>query len=336
MTNGPERVPLEPVDSQQAPKATFAIASYTFLRVLGLCLLATFVSKLGQMPALLGSHGITPLADLLTAQSSKHGDAAWWRAPSLFWLASSDGWLMTVTWFGLIASALLTLGVAPRLACTVCYVVYISFRTVDDVPLRWCNWPFDELLTEATFLAIWLAPRGLWSSLRRPANPPAWARWLLIWLLFRLMFGTGITKLMAGGTWLELDALHDFLLTQPQPTALAAWCSDLPAWLLRAGAAYTICFEVIAPWLLCWPGRVRRVAAMCGMPLMLGIYLCGNFRGLNLLSAALLLMAWDDQSLLRLLPSRWRSRWRSRFAIAQQAASATRDRGMLADRLRIA
>lgn len=290
------------------PQPTFAVAAWVFGRVLGLCLLATFVSKVGQVPGLIGTGGITPLQELLDSLSANHGSDAWWRAPSLFWLSGTDAALMVVTWAGLVASACLTVGVAPRLASVVCYAVYLSFRSVDEVPLRWFNWPFDELLTEAAFVAIWMSPRGwlVWPS--RLPEPPTWCRWLLLWMVFRLMLGTGLTKVLAGGSWLELDALRDFLLTQPQPTLFAMWCRELPPWLLQAAAGYTVLYELVAPWLFFWPGRVRRLAALCGVPLMIGIYLAGNFRGLNLLTLALLLMMWDDRACLRWWPAALRER----------------------------
>jgi len=289
-------------------KPTYALAAWVFGRVLGLCLLATFVSLVSQLPGLIGSAGITPLAELLDALTAKYGDDAWWRAPSLFWLSGSETMITIVGWVGLAASGCLTVGAAPRLASAVCYAVYLSIRSIDDVPLRWFNWPFDDLLTEAVFVAIWMSPRGWLVRLSRLPTPPTWCRWLLIWMVFRLMFGTGITKVLAGGSWLELDALRDFLLTQPQPTLLAMWCRELPPWVLQTAAGYTVLYELVAPWLFFWPGRVRRVAAFCGVPLMVGIYLSGNFRGLNLLSFALLLMLWDDGACMRWWPAAVRDR----------------------------
>lgn len=291
-----------------APQPTFALAAWTFGRVLGLCLLATFVSIVAQTPGLIGSAGVTPLSGSLAGLTAKHGADAWWRAPSLFWLSGSDATIAVVSWLGLVASACLTVGVMPRAASVIGYVVYLSFRSVDDVPLRWFNWPFDDLLTEAVFVAIWLSPRGWFVSPLQLRSPPRWCRWLLIWMAFRLMFGTGLTKVLAGGSWLELDALRDFLLTQPQPTAFAVWLYEQPPLLLKTAAVYTIGYELVAPWLFFWPGRVRRIAALCGVPLMVGIYLVGNFRGLNLLSLALLLMMWDDESLSRWWPAGLRRR----------------------------
>lgn len=303
-------------------RPTYAVANDLLLRVLGLCLLATFVDKLAQCPGLIGSHGITPLAELLDALRTQHGDQAWWRAPTWFWLSSSDAALAAVTWVGVVASAMLMLGLAPRAAAAVCFTVYLSYRSVDAAPLRWFGWPFDDLLTEVTFLAVFLAPRAWMVMPGRLRSPPRWARVLLLLALWRMMFGTGITKLMAGihspetsAAWLQLDALAHFLVTMPQPTARSAWASELPAWILKGGALYTLAYELIAPWCYWWRGRVARTAAVLGLPLMLGIWLTGNFRGLNLLSAAMLMMLWSDEALARLLPQRLRG-WTARIAPA--------------------
>ncbi|MEO6597130.1 MAG: lipase maturation factor family protein [Planctomycetota bacterium] len=213
-----------------------------------------------------------------------------------------------VLWLGVIAAMALTVGVAARPACVALYIATLSLRVVDEGPLSWCNWPFDDLLVETTFVAIFLAPGGWFTSPRHLQDGAAWPRWLLIWTLIRLLFGTGITKLFAGGAWRDLSAVQAFLLTQPFPTTTAAWCSELPAWFLQGMACYTLGYELIAPWLFCWPGRVRRIAALAGMPLMVGLLLCGNFRGFNLLTLALLGLLIDDQAIQRCLPAILR-RW---------------------------
>ena len=55
------------------------------------------------------------------------------------------------------------------------------------------------------------------------------ARWLLWWLLFRLMFQSGVVKLASGDpTWRGLTALDFHFETQPLPLWTAWFAHQLP------------------------------------------------------------------------------------------------------------
>src|SRR2546422_11419076 len=63
---------------------------------------------------------------------------------------------------------------------------------------------------------------------RAPSEP---MRWLVLWLLFRLMFLSGITKLASGDpTWRDLTALDYHFWTQPLPP----WTAWYAHWLPRS------------------------------------------------------------------------------------------------------
>ena len=94
---------------------------------------------------------------------------------------------------GLVASVLLFVGIAPRACCVVGYAAWLSFRSIDGGPVCWFNYPYDDLRTEAVFLGIFVAPGRLWPWSLQP-EMPRWVRLLLLWLLFRLMFGPGIPE----------------------------------------------------------------------------------------------------------------------------------------------
>lgn len=290
-----------------APGAhTFAVANSVLRCTLGLCLAATFRDQLAQVPGLVGSRGLTPLAETMQRLGDHLGGADVLRVPTVFWLSCSDGFVQTVLWCGLLASLLLIVGVAPRLCCAIGYLVQLSLRAPDDGPYLWFDWPFDDLLIETSFAVMLAAPRGRWAPPWRLHAGRPWQRWILLWIVFRLMFGTGLSKLGAGGSWTELAGVEHFLQTQPFPTVAAMWVHDLPRWLLQGATLFTLACEVAAPPLYWWPGRPQRVAALVGMLLMAGIWICGNFRGFNPLTIALLLLAFDDDALLRWWPRRWR------------------------------
>jgi hypothetical protein len=273
---------------------TYAIANHLYLRILGLCAMTAFAAMYAQAPGLVGSTGLTPIAATMRDLAAARGGADWWFAPTVFWWSTDDAFVQGVFAAGVLAGALLLLGVAPRFAAVVGYVVAISVRATEPAGFRWFNWPYDSLLAESLFVGIWLAPWCWWSSPRRPTPPAPWARWLLLWLLFRLILGTGVTKLGIGGAWFDGTAVQQFVLTQPFPTALAPLLHDGPRWLLLASCVYTMAYEVLAPWFFWWRGRPARIAGLLGIVLMVGIHAIGSFRGFNWLTIGMLLLLFDD------------------------------------------
>ncbi|MCA8953450.1 MAG: lipase maturation factor family protein [Planctomycetes bacterium] len=279
---------------------TYRIARGLFLRILGGCLAFGFLALLHQAPGLIGERGITPLAEILAGLERALGDAVFWRAPTLFWLAQADWFVRAVAGLGFAAGLLLALGVAPRACCIVAYVCWLSYRSLEPAEVRWFNYPFDDLQSEVVFLAIFVAPATLWPW-QRPRPLPRWVHWLVLWLLFRLLFGPGIAKVLYHAPWRDLTAVGDFLLTMPHPTAAAAWFADLPPDCIRAMSLLTLVCELGCPFLLFVPGRTRRLAAGACIALMLAIQLVCNIRGFQLLTIALLLLLFDDRSLARLV-----------------------------------
>src|SRR5437773_2518767 len=60
------------------------------------------------------------------------------------------------------------------------------------------GYQWDALLLQTGFLAVCLAPVRLWPRLRHEAPPSRTLLWLFRWLLFRLMFASGVVKLLSG------------------------------------------------------------------------------------------------------------------------------------------
>src|SRR5206468_2601836 len=110
---------------------------------------------------------------------------------------------------------------------------------------------WDILLLEAGFLAIFLAPVNVAPQFP-PANAPSMtAVWLLWWLIFRLMWSSGWTKIASGDRrWRELTALTFHYETQPLPTPVAWHVHQLPLWFHKASTAFVLFIEVIVPFLI--------------------------------------------------------------------------------------
>lgn len=280
---------------------SFALSTSLFLRALALIHAIAFASLWTQLSGLIGPHGILPAARYLEAVREHLGVSAYLQLPTLAWLFGADVFLHILCAVGLIASALLFLGIAPLAALIALWLAYLSLVNVGQIFL---GFQWDALLLETTFLAIFLAPlrwrRG--ALIARPEPPPL-ARFLLRWLLFRLMLLSGIVKLASGDpTWRDLTALTFHFETQPLPNPLAYFVHLLPASFHRATCAGMFFVELIVPFFLFAPRPIRHNAALLLAALQIAIFLTGNYTFFNLLTLALCLLNLDDrfyQSLFR-------------------------------------
>src|SRR5579862_673745 len=101
------------------------VPRWLFLRALGVIYFSAFYSLLFQIRGLIGNNGILPATEFLEAVAHSYGPARLWFAPSLFWLSTSNAWLMAVCWLGLLASVLLVFNLWPRGMLVVCFVCFL-------------------------------------------------------------------------------------------------------------------------------------------------------------------------------------------------------------------
>lgn len=279
----------------------FAFATWLFLRLLGVAHVCAFVSFWVQLPGLIGPHGILPAGDFLHAVHGQLGADAFLRLPTLAWLTGTGAGLHALCAAGTLLAILLIVGVAPAACCTLLWAVYLSLVGVGQIFL---GFQWDALLLETTLLAILLAPWSLRPGWR-PVEPAPLSRALLLWLLLKLMFLSGLVKLMSGDpNWRNLTALAFHFETQPLPTPLAWWTDRLPEWSLRTMCALMFAIELAAPWLLFASRRWRHGAALSLLLLQAVIALTGNYAFFNLLTASLCVLALDDAWWARVLPRR--------------------------------
>ena len=193
-------------------------------------------------------------------------------------------------WAGAALSLLLILDVIPRVSLFFLYALYLSLFYAGQ---EFMGFQWDLLLLEAGFLALLL------SIATKPGI------WLLRWLLFRFMFLSGAVKLLSGDpTWANLSALSYYFQTEPLPTPLAWYVHHLPHAVLTAATVATLFIELILPFLIFFPRRLRFVAAFGILLLQVVILLTGNYAFFNLLTMALCLVLFDDAALRRVLPVR--------------------------------
>ena len=269
----------------------YALTEALFLRFLGLIYLAAFASLWPQAIGLFGSRGIVPLAEVLPAMRSELGIQALLELPSVFWLGSGDAAVLAVCAIGCFASLLLIAGAFSRIAAAVCWVLHLSVVSVGQ-PFMGFQW--DALLLEVGFLALF-------------AGSP-WLVWGYRFLLFRLMFESGLVKLLSHDpNWRNLHALRYHFMTQPLPDPLSYYMYRAPYWLLDSLTALTLFFELAIPFLLFGPRLVRQIGAALLILLQVIILLTGNYAFFNWLTIALCVWGFDDAAFRSLAPLlRWR------------------------------
>jgi hypothetical protein len=318
-----------PGSSSSGSTSTYATANWLFLRLIGVVYLFAFWSLALQTRGLIGHDGILPAAEYMAAvrnaaDANGIGLDRYRLVPTLCWLASSDRFLEALTVGGALLAALLTLGIAPVVILPLLWIAYLSLSVVarDFLSFQW-----DALLLEAGLLAMFVAPCQWRHRLRDATDPPLVARWLLWWLLVRLMFGSGVVKLASGDpAWRGLTALAVHYETQPLPTPVAWYVALLPLWFHQVSTALTLGIELILPWWTFFGPRLRRVAALALMALQVLIAVTGNYTFFNLLTIALCVMLLDDGAFgvvkaLRRVPQEQRTAggWRRNWAASAAA-----------------
>jgi predicted DCC family thiol-disulfide oxidoreductase YuxK len=268
----------------------YSVSAGVFLRGLALVYAIAFASFWWQLDGLIGRDGILPAQPFLDAVAGQLGAARYWAMPTLCWIFGGGWFLHFICASGLVLAGLLWRRIAQPACLLLLWMFYLSLCGAGQVFL---GYQWDALLLETGLLAVMLAPWGL-TSRHRPEPPPA-ARWLLGWLLFRLMFMSGFVKLASGdSTWRNLTALTYHYQTQPLPTGLAWYAHQLPPWFQEASCAVMFTVELLGPFLLFGPRRLRRVAAVGLIGFQLLIALTGNYTFFNLLTVLLCLLFLDD------------------------------------------
>jgi lipase maturation factor 1 len=169
-------------------------------------------------------------------------------------------------------------------------VLYLSLLYAGQT---FMSFQWDTFLLEAGFLSLLLS------------FAPTPGIWLLRWLLFRFMFMSGVVKLLSGDPhWWDLSALSYHFFTQPLPTPLAWYATHLSTPVLRFATAGMFFVEVILPFLIFCPRRLRFCAAFGILLLESCILITGNYNWFNLQTMLLCLLLFDDAAFQHCLPQR--------------------------------
>ncbi len=278
----------------------YAATRWLFVRGMAVIYGVAFGSLSAQITGLVGSDGISPVELFLAAVHAQIGDSGPLYYPTFAWIDAGDGLLTGLCAAGMISAGLLFVGVLPRVAALLCWLLYFSLVVAGQVFLQF-QW--DVLLLEAGFLTIFFAPPGLLRILPGGLQPPRALRWLLWFLVFRLMFMSGALKLTAGDpNWWNLTALSFHYQTQCLPNPVAWYAHGLPVWFHQCSAFVMFTIEIGAPFLIAAPRRLRHLGAFLLIGLQALIMLTGNFAFFNWLAVVLCLSLLDDGVTRRFMP----------------------------------
>lgn len=287
--------------------STYRFSSWLFPRAVGVVAGAAFVSLGIQMAGLVGEDGLLPAGRYFEAVREaliNQGIASHpgWYLPSIFWWRADNVAIFLVLAMGGLASLGMILGLLPPLSAWLAWAAYLSLVAAGQVFL---NFQWDALLLAALFLCIGFGPWRLIDRWAGHRAAPVLARWLVWLLLFALLFESGIVKWQSfradgGNDWRALTALRYHFWTQPMPNPASWWIDRLPEWFDRGAVALLLFIEIVLPFGLAGPRRVRHVAAGGQILLQAGIILSGHYGYFNWLTMALCIPLLDD----RVVPDR--------------------------------
>ncbi|HXV28210.1 MAG TPA: lipase maturation factor family protein [bacterium] len=273
--------------------STYEISGRLFLKALGIIYLVAFLSLGVQINGLIGSNGILPVSQYLAAIARQTSADRYWLLPTLVWFNQSDVFLAILWQGGIVASLLLILNVMPAAAAFVAWLFYLSLVHAGQ---QFMSFQWDILLLETGFLAVFLSPLHLipgFPRSRLPGKGPV--VWLFRWLLFRLMFSSGVVKLSSGDpVWHNLTALFYHYETQPLPTWIGWYAHQLPPWFQKFSCAMMFFIELVIPFFIFMPRRLRLTACVSLIGFQVLILLTGNYCFFNLIAMALCLFLVDD------------------------------------------
>lgn len=272
-------------------------ARNAFLYFMALVYMFAFASWFLQVPGLYGNDGLLPIKNVLSIDKTRPVETLFSEKPTILWLFLFYGFshqlaleIVCLLGVGLAFLCLIfrTFRSSPIFAAL--WFLYFSIFQVGQT-FSWFQW--DTLLLESGFLAILVAP--LTPKHRNDAQHRL-PFFLVRWLLFRLMFASGIVKLTSGcPTWWGLTALDYHFETQCIPTPFSWWSHQFPKWILKLGVVGTYVIEIALPFLFFAPIRkLRLIGAYGQVLLMAAIILTGNYNFFNLLTVALCFSVIDD------------------------------------------
>lgn len=247
-----------------------------FLRVLGFIYCIAFLSLWPQITGLIGTRGIAPAAQFLQSVHANFGWKSYWLLPTFAWLDAKDGFLKGICLGGALLGLAPVFGFFSSVVFALLWLLYLSLVVISQ---EFLAFQWDSLLLETGFLAIFFT---------KPSRTILWA---LRFLLFRLVFSSGVVKLVSGdSSWRNLTALSFHYETQPLTTSVAWYFHQLPSGFHKFSTGLVFAIELLVPFSIFAPRRIRLIGAASIGFLQIMILITGNYSFFNWLTISLCLL----------------------------------------------
>src|SRR5215469_12430185 len=264
------------------------LTRFCFQRALGGIYLIAFLIAANQFIPLLGERGLQPVRVFVRQIQFR-------QAPSLFYVNCSDRFITVTIWFGIALSIFAITGLSESfelgvsvLTWALLWMIYLSLVNVGQT---FYGFGWETMLAETGFLAIFLGSSD--------TRSPVIVMWLILWALFRTMFGAGMIKVRADPCWRDLTCLFFHYETQPLPNPLSWYLHHAPRWFHKAGVLFNHFTELIVPWFYFAPAPLCYWAGAITILFQITLILSGNLSWLNYITIVLCIPCFDDQFLAR-------------------------------------
>ncbi|WP_374029038.1 lipase maturation factor family protein [Bdellovibrio bacteriovorus] len=272
----------------------YNISSWIISKTLSISYFIAFLSLLPQVLGLYGQQGILSIDHLLNLLDKELKGERFYHVPSFFWFSSTDFTLKATCFIGMMASSLAFLGFSQSIMFAVCFLCYLSFVSCGQIFL---SYQWDSLLLELGFLGLFFAPwKWEWLPLGTHLLHPM-VYGLVLLLLFKLMFLSGVVKLTHKDTcWRDFTALTYHYWTQPLPTPLAYFMNKMPLTVKKLSTLFMFFVELVTPFFIFIPGPAQTAAVVFLVLLQVLIFLTGNYCFFNIITLGLSLAVLPDST----------------------------------------
>lgn len=270
---------------------SFRQSTNIFLTGISIVYCLAFGSLVSQILLLFGQSGIYPIQSVVRyfLDASNPIETLFLKLPSILWWFNSDGVLQGMVIVGLISAVLcVCLHSFRRFGLVLCWFIYLSVVVLGH-PFMSFQW--DVLLLEMGVLAFWMS----WFPNSRGI------RFLLRWVLFRVLFGSGMVKLMSQDqSWQSFSALQYHFWTQPLPHLGSFFAHQLSSGIHRILLFGMFLIELVVPFFIFFTSRFRQIAFFSINGLMIAIMMTGNYGFFNILVMVNSIVLLNDHAIDRL------------------------------------
>ncbi len=245
-------------------KSDFSIVRNIIMRGLALIYLCAFVSLYVQIQGLFGDEGIYPAKNFMQKLKETYKDEfSFFSFPNLLLFSDKINAFVTTLYpqlhdfskeentlhficlLGIIISLTILINrriFYNKLGFLLLFVFYLTFYMSGQI---FVSYEMDFLLLEAGFIGIFLAP-FLKSNLSEVSSSEETSLYLMRFLIFKYIYGTGVSKLLGGcEQWSTLNALNTLTETIPLPHIFSYILHQYSDFFKKSVLSLVFIFEVI-------------------------------------------------------------------------------------------